>query len=150
MSKANRQDKTEQTEQTGGNVPTMLKQAELDVYEDTEGDLRYLATRCAPEEWPAWVLRELGKRAVMGPWRNAGHNFDDWGAVPGTKEGAHRYYFGAIRGRGDFGGTIVANSVKTVERWLRDQERAEGYASRDPRRACDPERYERVFGKIGK
>ena len=50
MSKTNRQDKTEQAEQTEGNVPTMLKQAELDVYEDTEGDLRYLATRCAPEE----------------------------------------------------------------------------------------------------
>lgn len=131
MSKTNRQDKTEQAEQTEGNVPTMLKQAELDVYEDTEGDLRYLATRCAPEEWPAWALRELGRRASMGPWRKAGRNIDDWGAVPGTREGAHRYYFGATRGREAFGGTIVANSARAVVDWLRDQERASSYASRN-------------------
>ena len=96
--------------------------------------LLYLAT-LPPETWPAEALKLLGQHASVAPWRRhrGGDGIEDWGAVPGTKVGAHRYYWAATRDRDCLQGTMVANSARAVERWLRDSERADGYASRDPR-----------------
>ncbi len=139
MSKTTRTEPAIAVEDPRGNLPTFMKRAALE--DDREQwDLLHYATRVAPSEWPAWVLKELGKRASVGPWRRCyGNGLADWGAVPGTEEGsAHRYYFSALRGRGYFDGTVVATSARAVEVWLRDQERAEGSASRDVRRIAGP------------
>lgn len=138
MGKTNRETKTDKTEMPGGNLPTWSKKFDLDMEAGlVETDLWHYARRVPPEEWPAVILREMGRRASVGPWRKAGENLDDWGAVPGTTEGARRYYFGATRGRQAFGGTVVANSARAVVVWLRDQERASSYASRNVLLAID-------------
>ena len=132
MSKTQRHEATEPAEMTdGGNITP----PSLESWDDGDyGWLLYLAS-LPPEDWSAEALRILGRWANVGPWRHhrQGEGLADWGAVPGTVEGCHRYYFAAVRGRDPLRGTIVANGARAVERWLRDSERAQGYASRDPR-----------------
>ncbi len=137
MGKTNRQTNPEKIENPhkGNPIPERIAEDEKRAADTIHLDLWYYSRHVAPEKWPSEILKELGKRASVKPWRthHDGRGIADWGAVPGTQEEAHRYYFGALRGREEFRGTIVANSAKAVERWLRDSERASGYASRDPR-----------------
>lgn len=94
----------------------------------------------APETWTAELLRAVRLWSAKGPWRSLG-GIQDHGVVHGTIPGAHRYYFAFGRGRATLTGTVVANSARAVERWVRDELRGdEPIASRDRRtiRGCLP------------
>lgn len=139
MSKTTHAEANEPTEMTsrGNLTPTSRCMNEDPV---TDDERIWLCYGTPAETWPADVLGVLARRGATGPVRrhHQGTGIADWGAVPGTCEGAHRYYFAATRGRECFRGTTVANSARAVERWLRDVERAEGHASRDPRHIAEP------------
>ena len=89
--------------------------------EDDLGRSPWAPTAVSPaESWDVDLLRDVQRRAVQGPWRRLG-GVADYGVVPGSRPGAHRYYFAADRGapaHEGFCGTVVANTLRLAQAWI--------------------------------